>query len=338
MTAPLEIRPMPKRQFTARGKRTSRGWLMSASHTTRQGFTLIEVLVVVAIIALLIAILLPSLAASREQGRRAVCLSNLHQLGVAMSLYATDFKQLLPTIARQHDSDANRTAFKYYVKEDHRPVNVGLLFGRFDGTKNTPARTPYAGSAIKLMYCPSYPMASVGDFFIGGNNYGGNGFFSSTWSATVMSYIYAVPMRGSRDVPGGARNPRATGRDSYPDLDDKGADGGWLLHDPPYRNWLAKKRTVKNNPRYGIRNVYALLTDDFISNQGGPGIGLFTHKTGYNVLFTDFHAKWVRESRIPSDAGETTLDNSIAMSSTGKGPTSNSEKTFEAWDYFSRNP
>ena len=51
------------------------------------GFTLIEVLVVVAIIALLVAILLPSLARAREQARIAACLSNYRALGIAAAAY-----------------------------------------------------------------------------------------------------------------------------------------------------------------------------------------------------------------------------------------------------------
>ena len=64
----------------------------------RTGFTLIELLVVVAIIALLISILLPSLAGAREQGKKAVCLSNLSQIGKASHAYATDDEreQLVP--------------------------------------------------------------------------------------------------------------------------------------------------------------------------------------------------------------------------------------------------
>lgn len=55
----------------------------------RAGFTLIEVLVVVAIIALLVSILLPSLAAARRQGKEVVCKSNLHQIGIASGGYAS---------------------------------------------------------------------------------------------------------------------------------------------------------------------------------------------------------------------------------------------------------
>lgn len=53
-------------------------------------FTLIELLVVIAVIALLLALLIPVLRAAREQGHRSVCLSNLRQLTLAWTAYATE--------------------------------------------------------------------------------------------------------------------------------------------------------------------------------------------------------------------------------------------------------
>jgi prepilin-type N-terminal cleavage/methylation domain-containing protein/prepilin-type processing-associated H-X9-DG protein len=55
-----------------------------------EGFTLIELLVVIAVIALLLALLFPVLRSAREQGHRAVCLSNLRQLTLAWLAYADE--------------------------------------------------------------------------------------------------------------------------------------------------------------------------------------------------------------------------------------------------------
>ena len=61
----------------------------------RRGFTLIELLVVIAIIAVLMAILMPALNRVKEQGKRAVCLSNLKQLTLAWIMYADDNDDVL---------------------------------------------------------------------------------------------------------------------------------------------------------------------------------------------------------------------------------------------------
>ncbi len=65
-------------------------------------FTLIELLVVVAIIAILVSILLPSLGRAREQSKAAVCQANLHNLGLALSMYADANRGYFPQYGYSH--------------------------------------------------------------------------------------------------------------------------------------------------------------------------------------------------------------------------------------------
>ncbi len=79
----------PNPSFTPRAVRYT--------HRASGGFTLIEILIGIAIICVLAAMLIPSLQSARECAKGAVCLSNLRQFGVALDLYVADFNGVVPT-------------------------------------------------------------------------------------------------------------------------------------------------------------------------------------------------------------------------------------------------
>ncbi|MBX3095638.1 MAG: prepilin-type N-terminal cleavage/methylation domain-containing protein [Fimbriimonadaceae bacterium] len=62
----------------------------------RKGFTLIEVLVVIAIIAILAAFLFPVFAKAKARSKQTACLSNMKQIGTAFALYMSDTDDLFP--------------------------------------------------------------------------------------------------------------------------------------------------------------------------------------------------------------------------------------------------
>ena len=65
-------------------------------HPKSAVFTLIELLIVIAIIAILAAILLPALQSARERGKMASCTSNERQIGLAFQQYANNSEYLIP--------------------------------------------------------------------------------------------------------------------------------------------------------------------------------------------------------------------------------------------------
>ncbi len=119
------------------------------------GFTLIELLVVVAIIALLMALLLPALQQTKSRAKRAACVSNLRQSGVALAVYAGDFAgDLPPNGVSQLPSQIHKTAYTGVLSDGvYSPADLRAL-GR------------YLGNA-SVMMCPGF---ASGDWFTSGNN------------------------------------------------------------------------------------------------------------------------------------------------------------------------
>ncbi len=62
----------------------------------RKAFTLIELLAVIAVIAILAAILFPVFSQAREKARQSSCLSNMRNIGLALTQYVQDYDETFP--------------------------------------------------------------------------------------------------------------------------------------------------------------------------------------------------------------------------------------------------
>lgn len=130
-------------------------------------FSLIEVLVVIAIIALLMALLLPVLGKAREKARRVVCLSQLRQIAIGCFTYASDYDKRMPP--------GNATAApgwgidNTYTVSQQKPFGTAYLV--------TLGYLPRDEAGGKLFYCPSWthPFEQYGkkQISLNGSEYGG---------------------------------------------------------------------------------------------------------------------------------------------------------------------
>jgi prepilin-type N-terminal cleavage/methylation domain-containing protein len=296
------------------------------------GFTLIEVLVVVAIIALLIAILIPSLARARELARRSVCLSNMKQMGVGAASYSAESRGLFPWAGGKRYALMGGQAEQMPGGQGSRwvGVNIGTLYPR------------YVGRQALLFYCPSCLQLRPDDdeHGIPKLEYLTRNPVQTTPGqrpndfpfAPQCTYVYARPAetgRHPRDAgnkmyqgeviqssPGGTFNPAQPGT---------WGDGWSYVSDAAESNWLVPI------PKEGRLRapVPVLMSDAYF----GGFLGF--HIDGYNCLFADLHARReVDPQRKIALAGLTSGRNYIESG----GMNGTIGLHFQIWDYFSRNP
>lgn len=153
----------------------------------RQGFTLVEMLVVIAIIIILAAILFPAFIRAREKAQQTRCVNQMKQWGAAVELYEDDYEGAVCPVSvgsgqPGQETGATASIFYGYMWADllnpyTRALKKGSEAGRATGQG-------------ELMNCPSAPMEQMtsGNAWQGYKTYGYNPYLTRTTTTTDARY------------------------------------------------------------------------------------------------------------------------------------------------------
>lgn len=113
-----------------------------------RGFTLLDVLVSIAVIAILVGLLLPSLAGVRETTRKVVCSSNVRQHGLGLGMFASDHRDDLPQSIFAKATSAQSSPERMNV------LRLGEWVNDWDGLGVLHQQDYLPGPGV--YYCPSH--------------------------------------------------------------------------------------------------------------------------------------------------------------------------------------
>jgi len=215
--------------------------------------------VVISIIALLVAILLPALQKARAQAKYVLCLTNLHQIGLAAFMYMDDNDDFIPHGVIGSQGNYYEVFIPYLALEGvvlQDQVNPGL-----DGS--------YTENGMDIYRCPSHP--------------------DKRCKVTYVVNDWSYDGAGNSNRPGDDYYGKPSKYSAYRHLNDvvylaDGEDGPWRQCVEFFEggdNWM---------------DLYApshLPSSENISGMSGRRVANNRHHGGLNVLYYDLRADWL---------------------------------------------
>ena len=243
------------------------------------GFTLVELLVVLAIIALLTALVFPALARAKAQGRSTACKNHLRQIGLALGMYVADTGRYPPI----HDWDTRQLwmerLYAYY------PLHWT------NDSWNCPSYMANHGMAVFWATNTVEPRA--GARWWTSYAYNCNGIIGTGWNGWTATPV--VALRGSLGLGGVpqrvAREPEVVAPSQMFAVADarsyrRGSGPGWFPIEPGNGTLGLYAMTPWVDAWHWDQSLQSLREAD-------P-----PHEQGYNMLFCDGHVTLVRRSDL----------------------------------------
>ena len=251
----------------------------------RNGFTLVELLVVIGIIALLLGILLPTISRARESANRIKCASQLRQIGQFAAMYAGAYNNFLPLGYVSYDTYAPGNSVLWYLQKSNNvngPVGLGYLFSSGIIKSN-------AEFTRQIWYCPSMPR----DWYFAYNQPG------NPWHDMPISdgEASAWPSWGLSLKMGYSSRPMLTSQ-----LGDE-QTLRWTNDPPVGSNWVAPRyynTGTMTGAKLRSANVFKgkAIVSDFCEDQR---LIKGVHQKGINVLYSSYAVKWIPIEMLQRD-------------------------------------
>ncbi len=168
---------------------------MQSNSKRFNGFTLVELLVVISIIALLISMLLPALAKARSLAVRMQCASNMRQIGIAMTEYADEYDGLYPLSDTGNWPFGNFAAYNFNGTWANYPYwGFGMLYYSSFGVQGNNMLNPRPGilkptpQGVSMIFS-TQPGAFSQSAFVPSSDYNSNGILDN-WTNIMSGYSY----------------------------------------------------------------------------------------------------------------------------------------------------